>query len=161
MKLRIFLLGVLALPLAISLSACIPTAAYSLSTQDDQLPSTNPFDDQTDKNNVPANYKENELSNSNLALNSIVIFDGTVFVASTEMVADAWFSAGWQISDQPLDTDTHPAPLDCTLYPHAGVLNQWVGGCVGHVQIPRNGAENIAVVFTNQDGVTEMIQVAP
>jgi hypothetical protein len=161
-RLRNILLGLLAILLFSSLTACIPTAVYSSSTLDNPLPSIQPIDNQDEKNNLPANVKTNgSVNDPGAALAGVVSFDGTVFVASTQMVVDAWYASGWKISDQPLDTDLGPAPIDCTLYPHVGVSNQWVGGCAGHVQIPRFGAENIAVIFTNQDGVTEMIQVAP
>lgn len=91
----------------------------------------------------------------------MVAFDGSLFVASTELIPDQWQMAGWRITDQPIDTDKQAAPADCTLYPHLGVADQWVGSCNGHVLIPQAGASNIAVILTNPDGSTTMVQVAP
>lgn len=92
---------------------------------------------------------------------SMQAFNGTIFVASTELVYDLWKSAGWQISNSPLDTDNQNIPLDCTLYPHEGVSNQWIGGCSGQILIPSGGAKHIAVMITQADGSTTVVQVAP
>lgn len=91
----------------------------------------------------------------------MVALEGEVFVTTTELVGDLWRMSGWNLSDAPIDTDQSSTPLDCTLYPHAGVEGQWVGGCRGYVLIPKNGAKHIAVVVTAPDGSTQMIQVAP
>ena len=95
------------------------------------------------------------------AQQGMVAFDGSLFVASTELIPDQWRMAGWRISDQPIDTEKQSAPSDCTLYPHLGVADQWVGSCKGHVLIPQTGASNIAVILTHPDGSTTMVQVAP
>lgn len=91
----------------------------------------------------------------------IVVFEGSIFVASTDLVSNRWLVAGWKISTQPIDTDTQLIPLNCTLYPHFGVENQWVGSCSGRVQVPQDGARNIAVMHTKVDGSTDLVQVAP
>jgi hypothetical protein len=91
----------------------------------------------------------------------IVSFRGSVFVAASTMVPDLWQAAGWRVSDQPVDTDSADLPADCTMYPHLGVVNQWVGRCDGNVLIPKNGAEHIAVMVTDENGTNTMYQVAP
>lgn len=91
----------------------------------------------------------------------MVAFRGTVFVATSQMVNGLWQTAGWQISEQPIDTDANEVPSDCTLYPHAGVVGQWVGRCRGKVSVPRKGAEHIAVMVTDENGNVSMIQIAP
>ena len=91
----------------------------------------------------------------------MVAFDGEVFVASTEVVTSRWQSAGWRIGDQALDTESQDVPPDCTLYPHAGVDNQWIGSCRGYVLVPQDGASHIDVILTHPDGSTTLIQVAP
>lgn len=88
-------------------------------------------------------------------------FEGTVFVITTEVVNNVWNNSGWLISEQPLNTDQQTIPLDCTLYPHAEVVNQWIGGCTGKILVPRDGAEHISVMVSNQDGSMSVIQVAP
>jgi hypothetical protein len=91
----------------------------------------------------------------------MVAFRGTVFVATSGIVESLWKLADWRISDQAVDTDEKDLPLDCTLRPHAGVVNQWVGRCAGDVLIPRQGAQHIAVMLTDENGQVTMIQVAP
>lgn len=91
----------------------------------------------------------------------MVAFEGTIFVASDELVTERWKVAGWRIADQPLDTEIQEPPPDCTLYPHLGVENQWVGSCSGYVLIPRDGAQHIDVILLNADGSTSSVQVAP
>jgi hypothetical protein len=88
-------------------------------------------------------------------------FNGEVFVATSAIISDLWLQAGWSIGDDPIDTDTQEVPLDCVLYPHLGVENQWVGSCSGKVWIPKNGAKHIAVMLTGSNGETTMVQVAP
>jgi hypothetical protein len=92
---------------------------------------------------------------------SFATFDGSLYVATSQPQAELWQSAGWSISGRSIDTDDSETPLDCTLYRHAGVSGQWVGGCAGSVSIPRYGADHIAVMLVHADGTTEMIQVAP
>lgn len=72
-----------------------------------------------------------------------------------------WQIAGWQVSNQTIDTNNSDIPQDCTLYPHHGVSNQWIGSCAGYILIPRNGAKDIAVMITDVNGSTDLIQVAP
>lgn len=101
---------------------------------------------QSGSNNVPA---------------GMITFNGSVFVAISELNRNVWRQAGWLISDQLIDTDTQEVPEDCTLYGHKGVEGQWVGRCRGRVLIPKDGAKHIAVMHTSQDGNTTLIQVAP
>lgn len=91
----------------------------------------------------------------------MVTFRGTVFVATSGIVESLWRLADWRINDQPVDTDERDLPADCTLRPHAGVINQWVGRCAGDVLIPKQGAQHIAVMLTDENGQVTMIQVAP
>jgi hypothetical protein len=91
----------------------------------------------------------------------MVAFDGSVFVASAQLVNERWKAAGWLISREPVDTDTQQISADCTLYPHQGVEDQWVGLCNGYVLVPKDGASHISVMHTAQDGTTTMIQIAP
>jgi hypothetical protein len=88
-------------------------------------------------------------------------FEGTIFVVTTEVVVNLWNGSGWSISDLPLNTDQQTIPFDCTLYPHAEVNNQWIGGCIGEILVPRNGAEHISVMVSNQDGSMTVFQIAP
>jgi hypothetical protein len=91
----------------------------------------------------------------------MLAFEGNVFVATTELVTGLWQSAGWSIGQEPVDTDPDDLPADCTLYPHEGVENQWVGRCLGYILIPQAGARDIAVIVTDETGGTTMVQVAP
>ena len=91
----------------------------------------------------------------------LVSFDGYVFVAITKPDNILWLSAGWQIAAQPFAGEQESVPADCTLYPHEGVDDQWIGSCTGSTYIPRAGAEHIAVMHTEPDGTTRMVQVAP
>jgi hypothetical protein len=91
----------------------------------------------------------------------MVPFEGLVFVATTELDEYLWQIAGWQVSNQTIDTNNSEIPQDCTLYPHLGVSNQWIGSCTGYILIPRNGAKDIAVMITDVNGSTDLIQVAP
>ncbi len=91
----------------------------------------------------------------------MMAFEGTVVVATTDLNTNLWHDSGWQISDKPLNTEKSDIPEDCTLYPHFGVTNQWIGSCAGYVLVPRNGAKHIAVMITSLDGTTNMVQVAP
>lgn len=91
----------------------------------------------------------------------MIPFNGSVFVAVSEINHEVWNKAGWKISDQSIDTDTQEVPENCTLYGHKGVDGQWVGRCRGKVLIPKDGAKHIAVMHTSLDGSTILIQVAP
>ena len=91
----------------------------------------------------------------------IRIFEGDVFVASTKPKTGRWKSAGWRIAKKPHSVDSETVPSDCTLYPHKGVENQWIGSCSGFIYIPIDGAKHIAVVLTHPDGNTTHVQVAP
>jgi hypothetical protein len=99
--------------------------------------------------------------NVSISPEGMVNFEGDIFVASTNLVDKLWQMAGWRIGDQPVDTDGQDLPADCTLYPHLGVDNQWVGRCKGNILVPQAGAKHIAVVITHPDGSTTMVQVAP
>ena len=91
----------------------------------------------------------------------MIAFEGHVFVASTQPENNLWQSAGWQIASQPIAGDEESVPADCTLYPHQGVDDQWIGSCDGYTYIPSAGANHIAVIHTQIDGTTRMVQVAP
>ncbi|HZD57458.1 MAG TPA: hypothetical protein VE136_12075 [Anaerolineales bacterium] len=101
------------------------------------------------------------LSPGDPAAQDMVAFRGTVFVATSSIVESLWRLADWRISDQPVDTDEEDLPVDCSLHPHAGVANQWVGSCAGEVLVPKAGAQHIAVMLTDENGQVTMIQVAP
>jgi hypothetical protein len=90
-----------------------------------------------------------------------VFFEGKVTVFSTDLEQPLWQRAGWKISHLPLNTERQEIPLDCTLYPHEGVSNQWIGSCMGAIRIPKEGADHIALMITGRDGTTTMVQVAP
>lgn len=89
------------------------------------------------------------------------IFEGDIFVASTEPKTALWKSAGWRVAKHPYPTNGDDLPSDCTLYPHEGVEKQWIGNCSGSIYIPIDGANHIAVVLTHPDGNTTHIQVSP
>ena len=91
----------------------------------------------------------------------MVAFDGTVFVASIEPNLDRWQLAGWKIGSQSQATDKDQVPSDCTLYPHLGVEDQWIGSCFGYTYVPEDGARHIAVMHTPPDGTPILVQVAP
>ena len=91
----------------------------------------------------------------------MVAFDGIIFVASTEPILDRWQLAGWRIGSQSQATDNDQVPRDCTLYPHLGVEDQWIGSCYGYTFVPEDGASHIAVMHTPPDGTTILVQVAP
>jgi hypothetical protein len=91
----------------------------------------------------------------------MVAFDGIVFVASTKPVPDRWQLAGWRIGSQSQATVDDQVPPDCTLYPHLGVEDQWIGSCFGYILVPKDGASHIAVMHTPPDGTTILVQVAP
>jgi hypothetical protein len=91
----------------------------------------------------------------------MVAFDGIVFVASSEPILDRWQLAGWRIGSQSQATDNDQVPRDCTLYPHLGVEDQWIGSCYGYTYVPEDGASHIAVMHTPPDGTTILVQVAP
>lgn len=109
----------------------------------------------------PAPPDDSLTSSSPSTPQNMVAFEGTVFVASLQIVAERWKMAGWRVSDQPLNTDNQEPPSDCTLYPHLGVENQWVGSCSGYILVPRDGARHIDVMLTAEDGSTSLVQVAP
>jgi hypothetical protein len=91
----------------------------------------------------------------------MVAFNGKVFVASIEPILDRWQLAGWKIGSQSQATDNDQVPSDCTLYPHLGVEDQWIGSCYGYTFVPEDGARHIAVMHTPPDGATILVQVAP
>lgn len=103
-----------------------------------------------------------KLAEANLTVpEGMVGFEGSVFVALVNVIQDRWVQAGWQISNQSINTDFEQLPSDCTLYPHEGVSNQWVGTCIGYVLVPRDGGSHISVMHTARDGNTTMVQIAP
>ena len=110
----------------------------------------------------PPNPPDDSLTSSSLGTpQNMVAFEGTVFVASIQIVAERWKMAGWRVGDQPLNTENQEPPSDCTLYPHYGVENQWVGSCSGYILVPSDGARHIDVMLTTDDGSTTLVQVAP
>jgi hypothetical protein len=108
-----------------------------------------------------ANLNPNGGVSNSAPSSDMVSFEGLVFVATTDLDEYLWQIAGWRISAQGLDTDSSDIPQDCTLYPHDGVSDQWVGSCSGYILVPRNGAKHIAVMVTDNNGSTNMVQVAP
>jgi hypothetical protein len=94
-------------------------------------------------------------------LEDMVLFEGSVFVASTKPITSRWELAGWRIASIAEAVKGEKVPLDCTLYPHEGVEDQWIGSCAGSTFIPTNGANHIAVMHTRLDGKTTLVQVAP
>lgn len=108
-----------------------------------------------------ANQNSNEDVSNSGSSSDMVAFDGVVFVATTDLDKYLWQIAGWRISDKYLDTENTDIPQDCTLYPHDGVSDQWVGSCSGYILVPRHGAKHIAVMVTDEKGSTNMVQVAP
>ena len=155
-------LSVLAVSILIMASACSSTqsggasASAALGNGEAQAapPESQPSDPVSSVQDIPA-------SNDSPTPDGMVAFEGTVYVALTEPAVSRWQSAGWSIAEQPLDTGAEQAPLDCSLYPHSGVQNQWIGGCRGYVLIPHDGAQHIAVMVTNPDGSSTMVQIAP
>ena len=128
--------------------------------------SINPFEssaleDEDQKPDSPALARVISDEQGNSLPQGMLAFDGRVFVASTRPSSKRWHLAGWQIADTPIAGEGESLPADCTLYPHQGVDNQWIGSCSGHTFIPRDGANHIAVVHTSQDGTTTLVQVAP
>jgi len=103
-----------------------------------------------------------KLAEANLKVpDGMVGFEGSVFVALANVIQKRWIQAGWKIGDQPINTDLEQLPSDCTLYPHEGVSNQWVGTCLGYVLVPKDGGSHISVMHTSRDGNTTMVQIAP
>lgn len=95
------------------------------------------------------------------SLEDMILFEGNVFVASTKPVVSRWQLAGWEIARNGNSIAGDQVPPDCTLYPHEGVEDQWIGSCTGSTYVPTDGANHIAVMHTDLDGSTELIQVAP
>ncbi len=91
----------------------------------------------------------------------MVAFEGSVFVASTKPKANQWERAGWQISRNSQKIEVDQVPADCTLYKHHGVEDQWIGNCSGYILIPKDGANHIAVMHTQADGTSILVQVSP
>jgi hypothetical protein len=105
--------------------------------------------------------KSNQLNNKSFVPQGMITFEGSVFVASTNPSPGRWQLAGWQIASRSMTIEENQVPLDCTLYPHEGVEDQWIGSCSGNTLIPKDGASHIAVMHTPPDGNTILIQVAP
>lgn len=91
----------------------------------------------------------------------MVSFEGSVFVASTKPSPELWELAGWHIAKNSMKVAEAQVPGDCTLYPHEGVEDQWIGICIGNTLIPQDGASHIQVMHTPPDGNTIAVQVAP
>jgi hypothetical protein len=115
-------------------------------------------------NSVPesaADIQDIPASSNSATPEGMVAFEGKVFVALTAPATARWQDAGWRVGNQPVNTDIQQAPLDCSLNPHSGVQDQWVGGCQGYVLIPQDGAQHIAVMVIKSDGSSTMVQIAP
>jgi hypothetical protein len=155
----IFVIGLILL--IITLSACTPAQFVTVP----EINNSNEMNGQIEAE--PSGTNMSTTSGSQLAeldltsQKEMIGFEGSIFVASTNLVKRLWVDAGWKISSQPIDTDSDKLPADCTLYPHEGVADQWVGTCIGYVLVPRAGAQHISVMHTARDGNTTMIQVAP
>ena len=91
----------------------------------------------------------------------MVAFEGSVFVASTKPNVNHWVRAGWQIAGKSLTFEVDQVPIDCTLYKHLGVEDQWIGSCSGYILIPRDGATHIAVMHTQPNGTSNLVQDSP
>lgn len=160
MQTKIILLSLISI---ILLSACsqfdsdseIALAFTDQSYAKSDLSSEDSVAEQTANQNSDAYTSNNGLSSD------MVSFNGVVFVATTDLDKYLWQIAGWRISEQYLDTENKDIPQDCTLYPHHGVSDQWVGSCSGYILVPRHGAKHIAVMVTDEKGSTNMVQVAP
>ena len=100
-------------------------------------------------------------SNDQILDEDMQLFEGSVFVASTDPLPDLWHLAGWQIASKSTAVTDDQVPMDCTLYPPQGVENQWIGSCFGDTWIPKNGASHIAVMHTPSEGDPIFVQVAP
>jgi hypothetical protein len=158
-----FKISLLAITSIILLSACgqlDPDSETALAYSEQGPKITNLSEvDSSLKQSTDLNSDE---STSNIEHSSdMVSFDGVVFVATTDLDEYLWQIAGWRISQQELDTENSDIPQDCTLYPHQGVSDQWVGSCAGYILVPKNGAKHIAVMVTDDKGSTNMVQVAP
>ena len=144
------------------MAACTPTpgagasAPVSLEVDEAQVqsPENSSPESATEIQDIPA-------SNDSSTPDGMVAFEGKVFVALTAPATSRWQDAGWRVGDQPVNTDIQQAPLDCSVNPHSGVQDQWVGGCQGYVLIPQDGAQHIAVMIIKPDGSSTMVQIAP
>lgn len=114
-----------------------------------------------DSSSAPADVLASAAGLPSSPRDGMVAFEGSVFVATTELVTALWQAAGWSIAEEPVSVDPADLPVDCTLHPHAGVANQWFGRCRGYILIPQSGARDIAVMVTDEAGATTMVQVAP
>jgi len=147
----------------ILLSACgqpIPDSPTAYASEEKEAFVSNNIDAEVDIDSE-AQVKDEESISPYENSSDMVPFEGLVFVATTELDEYLWQIAGWQVSNQTIDTNNSDIPQDCTLYPHHGVSNQWIGSCAGYILIPRNGAKDIAVMITDVNGSTDLIQVAP
>lgn len=147
----------------ILLSACgqpLPDSPTAYASEEKGSVVSKKNDAEADINPVAQDYTEESVSHYDNT-SDMVPFEGIIFVATTDLDEYLWQIAGWQVSNQTIDTNDSDIPQDCTLYPHDGVSNQWIGSCSGYILIPRNGAKHIAVMITDVNGSTDLIQVAP
>jgi hypothetical protein len=100
-------------------------------------------------------------NNNSFIPQGMLTFEGSVFVASTNPSPGRWQLAGWQIASRSMAISDNQVLSDCTLYPHIGVEDQWIGSCAGNTLIPEDGASHIAVMHTPPNGNTVLVQVAP
>jgi len=158
---QIIMISLAMLALAL-LPACSAWQDAGSSTSAEDISDSAPPPTQPKTETEPADLPDDSLISSSLsAPQNMVAFEGIVFVASIQIDAERWKMAGWRVGDQPLDTKNEEPPSDCTLYPHLGVENQWVGSCSGYILVPRDGALHIDVMLTTADGSTTLVQVAP
>lgn len=147
----------------ILLAACSPTLSAGISMPATNQPGNTVVDENKDypQKSSPSGSNINQIDSERSTPEGMVAFEGSVFVASTEPDIVRWQSSGWRVSNKPYKSDDDQPPQDCTLYPHKGVENQWIGNCFGTILIPKDGALHIAVMHTALDGSTTLIQVAP
>jgi hypothetical protein len=144
-----------------ALSACAPAQFASVPIPDPHASLDN-REALSESDQDLATGAGSKLAEANLTVpEGMVGFEGSVFVALANVIQNRWVQAGWKISHKSINTDLEQLPSDCTLYPHEGVSNQWVGNCIGYVLVPKDGGSHISVMHTARDGNTTMVQIAP
>jgi hypothetical protein len=151
------------LPILVLLAWLVAACSGSdlLSAAPERNPGSSPAGDKESMNSVSIPSSSLVELSVQSSPEGMYAFKGRVFVASTHPANKRWQQAGWQVATKAIVTDGDTIPEDCTLYPHQGVDNQWIGSCVGNILIPQDGADHIAVMHTREDGTTSLIQVAP
>ncbi len=144
--------------LAIVLSACSPAKTTAVPNQNNKQDT---IIAKSGDISIQSNFDEIDSEVNKPLLEDMVAFEGSVFVASTKPEVSLWIQAGWQIARKSLTFEVDQVPVDCTLYKHLGVEDQWIGSCSGYILIPRDGANHIAVMHTQPDGTSKIVQVSP